>query len=64
MKKATVKKDVCIGCGLCTSLASEVFGFADDGLAENILGGDVPAGPEDSVQEAADSCPVAAIATE
>ena len=31
MKKAVVKKDVCIGCGLCTSVASEVFGFADDG---------------------------------
>ena len=64
MKKAVVKKDVCIGCGLCTSVASEVFGFADDGLAENILGGEVPAGLEDSVQEAADSCPVSAIETE
>ena len=64
MKKATVKKDICIGCGLCTSVASEVFGFADDGLAENILGGEVPAGSEESVQEAADSCPVAAIEVE
>lgn len=64
MKKATVKKDVCIGCGLCTSVASEVFGFADDGLAENILGGEVPAGSEESVQEAADSCPVSAIEVE
>jgi ferredoxin len=64
MKKAVVKKDVCIGCGLCTSIASEVFGFADDGLAENILGGDVPAGSEDAVQESADSCPVGAIEVE
>ena len=64
MKKATVKKDACIGCGLCTSMASEVFGFGDDGLAENILGGEVPSGLEDSVQEAADSCPVSAIETE
>lgn len=64
MKKARVKKDVCIGCGLCTSVASEVFGFADDGLAENVHGEEVPAGLEDSVQEAADSCPVAAIETE
>ena len=64
MKKATVKKDVCIGCGLCTSVASEVFGFADDGLAENILGGEVPAGSEECVQEAADSCPVSAIEVE
>ena len=64
MKKAIVKKDVCIGCGLCTSIASEVFGFGDDGLAENILGEGVPAGAEDSVQEAADGCPVGAIETE
>lgn len=63
MKKAIVKKDVCIGCGLCTSMVSEVFGFGDDGLAENILG-EVPAELADSVQEAADSCPVAAIETE
>lgn len=64
MKKATVKKDVCIGCGLCTSMVSEVFGFGDDGLAENILGQEVPTELEESVQEAADSCPVAAIETE
>ena len=64
MKKAVVKKDVCIGCGLCTSIASEVFGFADDGLAENILGGEVPAGSEDAVKESAESCPVNAIETE
>ena len=64
MKKATVKKDVCIGCGLCTSMVSEVFGFGDDGLAENVLGTEVPAGLEDSVQEAADSCPTQAIEVE
>lgn len=64
MKKAIVKKDVCIGCGLCTSLASEVFGFGDDGLAENIHGEEVPAGLEDSVKEAAEGCPVSAIETE
>ena len=64
MPKARVKKDVCIGCGLCTSVASEVFGFGDDGLAENVLGEEVPAGTEDSVKEAADSCPVAAIEVE
>jgi ferredoxin len=64
MKKAVVKKDVCIGCGLCTSVAAEVFGFADDGLAENVHGDAVPAGAEAAVQEAAESCPVNAIETE
>lgn len=66
MKKAYVKKDACIACGLCTSLASEVFGFGDDGLAENLLGSDteLPEEVKDSVQEAADSCPTSAIETE
>ena len=66
MKKAQVKKEACIACGLCTSLASEVFAFGDDGLAENILGNDaeLPEEVKDSVQEAADSCPTSAIVTE
>ena len=66
MKKAHVKKDACIGCGLCTSIASDVFAFGDDGLAENILGNDteLPEEVTNSVQEAADSCPTSAIETE
>lgn len=66
MKKAHIKKDACIGCGLCTSIASEVFGFGDDGLAENVLGDntELPEEVVESVQEAADSCPVNAIETE
>ena len=66
MKKANVKKDACIGCGLCTSIASEVFAFGDDGLAQNILGDntELPEEVKDSVQEAADSCPTSAIETE
>lgn len=66
MKKARVKKDACIGCGLCTSIASEVFAFGDDGLAENVLGNDTELADnvKDSVQEAADSCPTSAIETE
>ena len=66
MKKARVKKDACIGCGLCTSIASEVFAFGDDGLAQNVLGDNTELNDEvkDSVQEAADSCPTSAIETE
>ena len=62
--KARVKKDVCIGCGLCTSMASEFFGFNDDGLADNLIGEEVPTELEETVEEAAGSCPVAAIETE
>ena len=66
MKKARVKKDACIGCGLCTSIASEVFAFGDDGLAENTLGNDteLPAEVTDAVEEAANSCPTSAIEVE
>lgn len=66
MKKAHVKKDACIGCGLCTSIASEVFAFGNDGLAENVLGNDtqLPEEVQANVQEAADSCPTGAIETE
>ena len=66
MKKAYVKKDACIGCWLCTSIASEVFAFGNDGLAENQLGNDtqLPEEVQANVQEAADSCPTSAIVTE
>lgn len=66
MKKARVKKDACIGCGLCTSIASEIFAFGDDGLAQNVLGDntDIPEEVQANVQEAADSCPTSAIETE
>ena len=64
MKKARVKKDACIGCGLCTSIASEIFAFGDDGLAQNVLGDNTDIPEEANVQEAADSCPTSAIETE
>ena len=51
--KATVNED-CIGCGLCESVAPEVFEIGDDGLAHAIE-------EEDAAQEACDGCPVTAI---
>ena len=50
MKKARVKKDACIGCGLCTSIASSVFAFGDDRLAENVLGNEAEI-PEELYEE-------------
>lgn len=55
--------DSCIGCGTCAAVCPDVFDLNAEGLAENILG-DVPADLEDSVKEAADACPVAAIVNE
>ncbi len=61
-KKVTINKDLCIGCGLCTSIAAGIFDFDDDGKAKVTLadGADVPAEAED----AAANCPVQAISIE
>lgn len=61
--KAKVDPDVCIGCGLCPSIAPEVFDMADDGKAHAIVD-KVPEGSEGAAQEAADSCPVSAISVD
>ena len=66
--KAKVNKDICIGCGACTAIASNFFEIGDDGLAETIN----PEDTENKVKEiseedktdvldAADGCPVGAI---
>ena len=53
-----VDQDVCISCNLCADMVPEVFRMNDDGLAEV----HDPAGaPEEKIQEAIDSCPVACI---
>lgn len=62
--KATVNKNACIGCGVCTSIASSIFAIKDEGLAENIFGEEVPSDFEDSVNEASEVCPVSAIEIE
>lgn len=63
MAKVTVN-DTCIGCSACAGICPEVFDMNADGLAENILGDDVPAELDESVKEAAEACPVSAIIVE
>lgn len=60
--KAKVDQDTCIGCGLCTSICSEVFEMNDDGKAEAIT--EVTENLKDDAEEAASSCPVDAITVE
>ena len=62
--KAYVNQNTCIGCGLCTSIAPNVFALNGNGYATNILGEDIPVELNDAVQEAASSCPVEAISVE
>jgi len=61
--KAVVDQETCTGCELCTQICPEVFAMTDEGKAEAIVDS-VPAENEDSCREAADSCPVEAIAVE
>ena len=75
--KTYVKKDICMGCGACTSIALNIFEIGDDGLAETVAPfvGDtdeekakkikeVPEEEFDNVIDAAESCPVGAIQIE
>lgn len=59
--KAKVNEN-CIGCGLCNSICPEVFTMTDEGVAT--AKNEIATELEDSVQEAADSCPVDAIEVE
>lgn len=49
----------CIGCKVCVGICPEVFSMTEKGTAK--ASGDISGEQEDSVREAADSCPVDAI---
>ncbi len=62
--KAFVKKDLCIGCGLCVDTCPEVFAMDDEfNIAKTILDR-VPAELKEKCRDAAANCPVDAIAVE
>ena len=60
--KVSIDADLCTACGLCTDDVPDVFIMGDD-VAE-VTQADVPAELEDSVRDAADSCPSEAIIAE
>lgn len=57
--KAKVNKDLCIGCGACTTIAPDVFEIDDDGLAKVIK--EELKEEKDDVIDASESCPTEAI---
>ncbi|MCI1734504.1 MAG: ferredoxin [Bacilli bacterium] len=59
-KKASVNKDLCIGCGACTGVCPNVFVIDDDGKAKAVVA-EVAADDEAAADEAAAGCPVGAI---
>lgn len=61
--KVSVDADACTGCGLCIETCGEVFEMGDDSIAV-VKVAEVPADVADACREAADGCPVEAIAVE
>ncbi|HUM85570.1 MAG TPA: ferredoxin [Lachnospiraceae bacterium] len=57
--KAKVDQEMCIGCGLCTGTAPEVFRMNEDDKAEAYA--EFGEDGEEAVKEAIDGCPVSAI---
>ncbi len=58
MSKPKVDKNICIGCGTCSAIASKSFKMDEDGKAVALD----PAGDDTTtIQQAVDSCPVRAI---
>lgn len=59
--KVLIDGDGCISCGLCADICPEVFRMSEkDDIAE-VYVDEIPEELEDSVQEAADDCPVSVI---
>lgn len=57
--KATVDKELCIGCGLCVSTCPDVFEMPEDKAI--VKTSPVPKESEDCSKESAEVCPVEAI---
>lgn len=58
-----VNEDVCIGCGACQALVSDVFDLNDDGFAYVKDDADLSK-YEEEINEAIDNCPTGAIVKE
>ncbi len=57
--KASIDRENCISCGLCTEICPEVFRLGEDGPAE--VHGEVTDELRQSASEARDNCPVSVI---
>jgi len=60
--KATIDKELCTACELCSDTCPEVFEMAEDTAVVKV--NPIPANQEDCVRGAAEDCPVEAIKIE
>ena len=58
--KASVDRDLCIGCGLCGEICPPVFAMGAD-MISVVIGDMIPATAESCARDAAAACPVSAI---
>lgn len=61
-----VDKETCIACGLCGSIAPDIYDYDDEGLAYSPLDGNkgvakIPEQLFEDLEEAHDSCPTGSI---
>ena len=62
MKKISVSKEECIGCGFCMGAAPEAFEFGEDGLSKAKI--DFVDTLSDEINTAIENCPTGAIKVE
>lgn len=63
LMRATVDRDLCIGCGLCEDTCPGVFEL-DDEMISTVMVDEIPASLEECATEAEANCPVTAITLE
>lgn len=64
MSQLKINQDLCIGCGLCVSLAPNTFVFSSETNKAEVIPGSESADSAEKVEQAIISCPVAAITRE
>jgi ferredoxin len=59
--RAEIRSDLCVGQGLCYSVAPRVFEDDDDGYGRVRVAGALPAALEDDARRGAANCPERAV---
>lgn len=63
MQKVVVKKEACIGCGLCVSIGPEYFKFDEEGLS-TVIKEELNIEDKGRILDAVEGCPTEAIVIE